>query len=117
MSDLSLIPPILGIVGMVVAIIIYFIVKSYDEGGDDLKKIADQIHIGAMVFLRREYSMLAGFAGVLLGIIYFSPLGEMTAIAFTAGALSSAAAGCPCISRRVPSGRKTLPSWLRRELP
>ena len=93
MSDLSLIPPVLGLAGLVIAIIIYFIVKSYDEGGDALKKIADQIHIGAMVFLRREYSMLAAFAGVLLAIIYFSPLGEMTAIAFIAGALSSAAAG------------------------
>ena len=86
MSDLTLIPPILGLVGLIVAIIIYFIVKSYDEGGDALKKIADQIHIGAMVFLRREYTMLAAFAGVLLAIIYFSPLGELTAMAFIAGA-------------------------------
>jgi len=93
MSDLALIPPVLGLAGLVVAIVIYFIVKSYDEGGPELKKIADQIHIGAMVFLRREYSMLAAFAAVLLAIIYVSPLGQMTAIAFLAGALSSAAAG------------------------
>jgi K(+)-stimulated pyrophosphate-energized sodium pump len=93
MIDLSLLPPILGVVGLVVAVIIYFIVKSYDEGGEDLKKIADQIHLGAMVFMRREYSMLAIFSAVLLVLIYFSPLGVMTAIAFLAGALSSAFAG------------------------
>jgi len=93
MTDLSLIPPILGIVGLVVATIIYFIVKSYDAGGEELKKIADQIHIGAMVFMRREYTMLAVFAAILLAFIYFSPLGWMTAVAFIAGALSSAAAG------------------------
>ena len=93
MTDLSLIPPILGAVGLVVAIIIYYIVKSYDEGDDKLKKIADQIHIGAMVFMRREYTMLAIFAAVLLVFIYFSPLGSMTAVAFLAGALSSAGAG------------------------
>lgn len=93
MSDLSLIPPILGVVGLVVAVIIYFIVKSYDEGDEALKKIADQIHIGAMVFMRREYTMLAIFAAVLLVLIYFSPLGLMTAVAFLAGALSSASAG------------------------
>jgi K(+)-stimulated pyrophosphate-energized sodium pump len=93
MSNLTLIPPILGLVGLVVAIVIYFIVKSYDEGGDDLKKIADQIHIGAMVFMRREYMMLSIFAAVLLALIYFSPLGSMTAVAFIAGALSSALAG------------------------
>ena len=44
MSDLTLIPPIAGLIGFVVAIVIFFIVKGYDEGGDALKKIADQIH-------------------------------------------------------------------------
>ena len=93
MTDLSLIPPILGVVGLAVAVIIYYIVKGYDEGEENLKKIADQIHLGAMVFMRREYTMLAIFAAVLLVLVYFSPLGWMTAVAFLAGALSSAAAG------------------------
>jgi len=83
----------LGVGGLVAAIVIYFIVKSYDEGDDRLKRIADQIHLGAMVFMRREYTMLSIFAAVLLVLIYFSPLGLMTAAAFLAGALSSAAAG------------------------
>ena len=93
MIDPTLIPPVLGVVGLVAAIVIYYIVKSYDPGGADLKKIADQIHIGAMVFMRREYSMLAIFAGVLLVIIFFTDLGPYTAAAFLAGAVSSAAAG------------------------
>ena len=93
MTDLTLIPPILGVIGLVAACIIYLIVKSYDEGDGNLKKIADQIHLGAMVFMRREYTMLAVFAAVLLVLIYFSPLGWMTAAAFLAGALSSAGAG------------------------
>ena len=53
-----LIPPILGVVGLIAAFIIYGIIKSYDEGSDALKKIADQIHLGAMVFMRREYLSL-----------------------------------------------------------
>ena len=73
MIDLSLIPPILGVVGLVAAVVIYFIVKGYDEGDGNLKRIADQIHLGAMVFMRREYTMLAIFAGVLL-VIYASKL-------------------------------------------
>ena len=93
MSDLSLLPPILGVVGLVAAFVIYIIITRYDEGDDGLKKIADQIHLGAMVFMRREYTMLAIFAAVLLVLIYFSPLGIMTAAAFLAGALSSAGAG------------------------
>ena len=93
MNDLALIPPAVGVIGLIVAVIIYFIVRSYDEGSEALKKIADQIHLGAMVFMRREYSMLAIFATVLLVLIYFSGLGPYTAAAFLAGALSSAAAG------------------------
>ena len=77
---------------MVVAIIIYMIVKTYDPGSDALKKIADAIHEGAMVFMKREYTQLAIFALVLVVVIYFS-LGSSTAIAFLAGALSSACAG------------------------
>ena len=43
--------------------------------------------------MQREYKMLAIFAGVLLVGILLSPLGAKTAIAFAAGALSSATAG------------------------
>jgi K(+)-stimulated pyrophosphate-energized sodium pump len=93
MTDLSLIPPLLGVLGMVVAVIIYMIVRSYDPGSDALKKIADASHEGAMVFMKREYTMLAGFATVRVVLIYFSALGSATAIAFIAGALSSAASG------------------------
>jgi K(+)-stimulated pyrophosphate-energized sodium pump len=93
MTDLTLVPPILGVVGLVCAFIIYTIVKGYDEGGEALKKIADQIHLGAMVFMRREYTMLASFSAVLLVVIFFTDLGPYTAAAFLAGALSSAAAG------------------------
>ena len=90
----TLIPPLLGAVGLVVAVIIYAIVRSYDPGDAKLQKIADAIHEGAMVFMRREYSMLSAFALVLLIAIYFTPgLGESTALAFLAGALSSAGAG------------------------
>ena len=81
-------------VGMIVAVLIYFVVRRYDEGGPELTKIADQIHLGAMVFMRREYSMLAIFALVLLILVYLAPgLGAYTAIAFLAGALSSSIAG------------------------
>ena len=93
MIDITLIPPIFGVIGLVFAVIIYALVKRYDEGEENVKKIADAIHNGAMVFMRREYLMLALFAGILLVILFFSPLGIDTAIAFLVGALSSAAAG------------------------
>ncbi len=92
MIDTSLIPPLFGIVGLVVAFIIYGLVKRYDEGDEKIQKIAHAIHTGAMVFMRREYTMLAMFGGVLLIILYLA-LGEKTAIAYVVGALSSGIAG------------------------
>lgn len=38
MNDLALIPPAVGVIGLIVAVIIYFIVRSYDEGSEALKK-------------------------------------------------------------------------------
>jgi len=92
MSDLNLIPPLFGIAGLVVAFIVFGLVKKYDEGTDAVKHIGDQIHLGAMVFMQREYTMLAIFAGVLMVLLFFS-LGLETTIAFVVGALSSALAG------------------------
>ena len=93
MMDMNLLPPLLGVLGMIVAVIIYGLVKRYDEGEPAIKKIADAIHDGAMVFMRREYTMLALFAAGLLVLVFVSGLGIETVWAFVAGALSSAGAG------------------------
>ncbi|MEM6604662.1 MAG: sodium-translocating pyrophosphatase [Pseudomonadota bacterium] len=93
MSDYLLYPPILGLGGLAIAFVIYRILNGYDQGDGEVKSIGDQIHLGAMVFMQREYKMLAIFAVVLLVGIFLSPLGTNTAIAFVAGALSSAIAG------------------------
>jgi len=87
------IPPILGIIGLVVAFIIYSMVKQHPAGEGKVVEIGDQIHLGAMVFMKREYSMLAIFAVVLIVLLGVSNLGWNTALAFTVGASCSAAAG------------------------
>jgi K(+)-stimulated pyrophosphate-energized sodium pump len=93
MHEYFLIPPILGLVGLAVAFIIYHIMSRHNHGDGVVMKIGDQIHLGAMVFMQREYKMLSLFALVLLVAIYVSPLGLNTAIAFLVGAVSSATAG------------------------
>ena len=93
MSEYFAIPPILGVGGLLIAFVIYRIMTSHDPGDGVVKKIGDQIHLGAMVFMHREYKMLGLFASALLVAIYLSPLGANTAIAFVAGAVSSATAG------------------------
>jgi len=93
MSELFIVTPILGVFGLAIAFLIYHIMSRHDHGDGVVKKIGDQIHLGAMVFMHREYKMLGIFSAVLLVGILVSPLGVNTAIAFTVGALSSATAG------------------------
>ncbi|QDP00242.1 sodium-translocating pyrophosphatase [Thalassotalea sp. PS06] len=92
MDNLLYLPPILGLVGLIFAYILYSIIKSYSAGNATLEKIAEQIHIGAMVFMHREYKMLALFSLALIILLYFF-VSENTALAFFVGAVSSALAG------------------------
>ena len=86
------IPPLLGFVGLLIALGIYVVVNRFPEGSDDVKKIGDQIHHGAMTFMRTEYLYLTIFTIIVIGLVWMS-LGQNTAIAVLAGALSSSIAG------------------------
>jgi len=86
------IPPILGVLGLLVALGIYLIVMNFPEGDEKVKKIGDQIHLGAMTFMKTEYTYLSIFALVVIILVYLS-LGQNTALAVLAGALSSSIAG------------------------
>ncbi len=92
MSLGEFIPPLLGIIGLVIANYIYKIVKKYPEGDEKVIKIGDAIHEGAMVFMRREYKMLGIFSAVLVVLLAIF-LGMGTAFAFIVGAVTSAGAG------------------------
>ena len=64
------------------------------KGDDKMQKIARAIQEGANAFLNRQYKTVALVAVVLFVIIIFVPsLGMVTALAFLAGAVLSAAAG------------------------
>ena len=87
-----IIPPLLGVFGLIVALGIYIVVTRFPEGDEKVKKIGDQIHLGAMTFMKTEYTYLSIFALVVIILVWFS-LGEGTALAVLAGALSSSIAG------------------------
>ncbi|WP_455198044.1 sodium-translocating pyrophosphatase [Kaarinaea lacus] len=91
--ETTYIPPALGVAGLIIAFIIYGMVKKRPAAEGKVAEIGDAIHLGAMVFLRREYSMLAIFAAILIVLIAMSDLGINTAIAFIVGAVASATAG------------------------
>ncbi len=92
MSLNALIPILFGIIGLKAAHLVYQKVMAYPKGESKVAAIGDAIHLGAMVFMRREYTMLGIFAVVLLVVLELF-LGWKTALAFLIGALTSALAG------------------------
>ncbi len=86
------IPPLLGFVGLLVALGIYMVVNKFPEGSNEVKKIGDQIHLGAMTFMKTEYLYLTIFTIVVIVLVWMF-LGQDTAIAVLSGALSSSIAG------------------------
>ena len=87
-----LIAPILGVVGMVAALVVYQLVMKYPDGEDKVKKIGDQIHNGALAFMKTEYKYLLVFIVVLV-ILAAIFLSIESAIAVIVGALCSSLAG------------------------
>ena len=87
-----LIPPVLGIVGMLAALVVYMLVMKYPDGQDKVKKIGDQIHNGALAFMKTEYKYLLIFIAVLVVLVWYA-LGVHSAIAVVTGAACSSLAG------------------------
>jgi len=70
--------PWIGVLGFIFALLTYFAVRRYPAGSEKMQKISGAIHLGAMVFLRREYQRF---------------LSIWTAVAFLSGASCSMLAG------------------------
>ena len=92
MNQYIWLPPLLGVLGLIMASLIFWMLIRFSPGKGRVVEIADEIHHGAMVFLSQEYRMLGLFVLVLVIALYFS-LGFATAFSFIVGAFSSAAAG------------------------
>ncbi len=90
--SLPVLAPVLGVVGLLVAFVLYRYVVAQPFGSGAMIGIAEAIHTGAMAFLRREYSILVGFIVVVAVLLSFA-IGMRTALAFGAGALCSMLAG------------------------
>jgi len=91
--SLQAVPALLGILGLVIAFVIYGVIAKQSVSNDKVAAIGNQIHIGAMAFMRREYTILIAFLAVLAVLIGISDLGLHTMIAFLLGAFCSAFAG------------------------
>jgi K(+)-stimulated pyrophosphate-energized sodium pump len=77
---------------MIAAFLVYAKVLQTPAGDGRVKEIADEIHLGAMVFMASEYKRLAVFCLICIVALYFG-LGWQTAVAFLLGATCSGIAG------------------------
>ncbi len=83
---------IIGFLGLAFAIVLYFLIKKYPKGTQIMNEIAEAVHSGAMVFLKREYSYITIFV-VVLFILLWKFLSVYTSLAFFSGASCSMLAG------------------------
>jgi len=87
---LPLSTPIIGICGLVVAFFFYRNICRLPNGGGRVEEIGNEIHDGAMVFMRREVFLIAIFTAVIGGLLFLKDPFE--AIAFFMGAIASSTA-------------------------
>ena len=92
MNNIPLICTLVGMVGVVFAIILAAIVKSAPAGDEKMQKIANAIKEGAVAYLNRQMKSM-GIAGIIIFILIVFTLGAKTALGFLVGAIASFLAG------------------------
>ena len=94
MVAMSYLPVVLivSLLGLVVAFILYHNIKRQDSGSEKMQKISEDIHLGAMTFLKAEYQRLAIFVAIAALLLFFI-FSWKVSFAFILGAFCSALAG------------------------
>jgi len=92
MENIPLIAASAGLVGLLIAFILYKRVNSVKIDNELVAEITKEIEEGAMAFLYAEYRVLGIFV-VVVGVLLFLLNDVETTLAFFAGALASVAAG------------------------
>ncbi len=90
-ESIRIIVPFLGLFGLACAWFIYTRIRRLPAGEGEISDIADQIHNGAMVFMKREFKILLVFAALVGAILWFKD--HFESMAFFLGAASSGVAG------------------------
>ncbi len=92
MQGMTILAPFLGIISLIIAFLIYNYVKKQPNGSKVMQELEELIHVGAMTFLRKEYTVLSIFI-VAVFILLALFISIRTGVAFLTGALCSMAAG------------------------
>ncbi|MGE5085903.1 MAG: sodium-translocating pyrophosphatase [Bacillota bacterium] len=91
-ENLLISPAIAGVVGLVLAAVLYLRVKAQPTGNETMNRIAGYVREGAMAFLVREYKVLFVYSIVVGAALWFA-LGGIAAGSFILGAFLSLLAG------------------------
>jgi K(+)-stimulated pyrophosphate-energized sodium pump len=92
MEGITNFAPLLAMGGLVLAVFIYLHIKKQPEGSEKMREISGLIHDGAMVYLKRQYRILAIFI-VVVAVLLGAFISPYTALAYVFGAISSMLAG------------------------
>jgi K(+)-stimulated pyrophosphate-energized sodium pump len=92
MDYLPLVCTLIGVVGVIFAIILASVVKRAPAGNEKMQEIAAAIKEGAIAYLNRQLKSM-GIAGAIIFVIIIFTLGIKTAIGFLVGAVASFIAG------------------------
>ncbi|MBR9984994.1 MAG: sodium/proton-translocating pyrophosphatase, partial [Desulfosarcina sp.] len=92
MNNIPLVCTLVGVVGVLFAIILAGIVKSAPAGDEKMQAIAGAIQEGAIAYLNRQLKSM-GIAGIIIFAVIFFTMGYKMAIGFLVGAVASFMAG------------------------
>ncbi len=90
--DLIYLAPICAVLGLLFALYSFSIVKKEGAGDEKMQKIAAAIHLGAMVFLNRQYRAIGAFV-IVIAVILAILISPWAALCYVIGATLSATAG------------------------
>ncbi len=92
LSNLPLTCTLVGVAGILFAIIMAAIVKGAPAGNEKMQEIAGAIQEGAVAYLNRQMKSM-GITGIIIFAVIFTTMGAKTAIGFLVGAVASFMAG------------------------
>ncbi len=97
---------VIGILGLIACVLVYQSVVRQSPGSQVMRDLAEQIQLGSMAFLKREYTVLLPFliiVAVLLGVT----VGWSTGISYVIGGVASVAAGWAGMSSATKANVRT----------
>ncbi|MDD1673155.1 MAG: sodium-translocating pyrophosphatase [Methanomicrobiales archaeon] len=90
--DLFILAPLCALIGLVFAAYSFWVMKKEDPGSELMEKIAGSIRLGAMVYLKRQYTAVGIFI-IVMTVVLAIGINPLTATCYIVGATLSAVSG------------------------